>query len=139
MVTQFLNFTAVVTHYILDQAGFASSSSSLRLIHCSDCALNTPKQYPVSALKPNWCIIKVHLLHSILLPVAHKRLTQSTSFITVHLSEQFISSSLSSYMACLDMLPNFSPIIEISYLDISPCLSFSLVRHGSTSNSVSPY
>lgn len=61
----------------------------------------------------------MHLLRFMLLPVAHKYLIQSVSFISIFLSEQLIFSVLPSHVSRLAILPNFSFIFEVPVPDSS--------------------
>lgn len=113
--TQLLNSTSVLTYWILVDS-FCLDSSSLtfsalfQLALCSGCVLNTPKQYPISALKPNLCIIKVHLSHTLLLLLVQKRLLNSTIGVNISVSFSFIFSFLFSFVSHLQILPNFDII-----------------------------
>lgn len=70
--------------------------------------------------------------------MAHKHLSLSTSFVTVHLAESFINFSLSFHVARLVILPNFSPVIDSVNIDVpSPSLLL-LVRPVPVPADVSP-
>lgn len=93
--SQLMNSISIIIHWIFVDSSFldcSSSSSSLlfQLVRYLGCDLNTPKQYPISALKPNLCTIKVYLSHIILLLLVQKHLLISTFKVDVLVSFSFI-------------------------------------------------
>lgn len=62
--------------------------------------------------------------------MAHKHLTLSASFISNFLSEQLIFSVLSSHVSRLNILPNFSPVFEVSIFVSFPVPLNLLARPG---------